>query len=103
FQKPEPKNAALTMIATATILGTLFVGISVMAYYFGIVPKADETVVSQIARATLGTGPLYFLVQGATMLILILAANSSFNGFPRLASILARDGYMPHQMSMMGD
>ncbi len=103
FQKPEPKNAALTMVATATILGTLFVGISVMAYYFGIVPKADETVVSQIARATLGTGPLYFLVQGATMLILILAANSSFNGFPRLASILARDGYMPHQMSMMGD
>ena len=103
FQKPEPKNAALTMIATATILGTLFVGISVMAYYFGIVPKADETVVSQIARATFGTGPLYFLVQGATMVILILAANSSFNGFPRLASILARDGYMPHQMSMMGD
>ena len=103
FKKPEPKNAALTMIATATILGTLFVGISVMAYYFGIVPKEDETVVSQIARATLGTGPLDFLVQGATMLILILAANSSFNGFPRLASILARDGYMPHQMSMMGD
>ncbi len=103
FKKPEPKNAAFTMIGMAVILGTLFIGISAMAYYFGIVPKSDETVVSQIARATFGTGPLYFLVQASTMTILILAANSSFNGFPRLASILARDSYMPHQMSMMGD
>ncbi|HQV12617.1 MAG TPA: APC family permease [Nitrospira sp.] len=103
FKKPEPKNAAFTMIGMAVILGTLFIGISAMAYYFGIVPKGDETVVSQIARATFGTGLLYFLVQASTMTILILAANSSFNGFPRLASILARDSYMPHQMSMMGD
>jgi amino acid transporter len=103
FKKPEPKNAAFTMIGMAVILGTMFIGISAMAYYFGIVPKSDETVVSQIARATFGTGLLYFLVQASTMTILILAANSSFNGFPRLASILARDSYMPHQMSMMGD
>lgn len=103
FKKPEPKNAAFTMIGMAAILGTMFIGISAMAYYFGIVPKGDETVISQIARATFGTGPLYFLVQASTMVILILAANSSFNGFPRLASILARDSYMPHQMSMMGD
>jgi amino acid transporter len=103
FKKPEPKNAAFTMIGMAAILGAMFIGISAMAYYFGIVPKEDETVVSQIARATFGTGPLYFLVQASTMVILILAANSSFNGFPRLASILARDSYMPHQMSMMGD
>jgi hypothetical protein len=95
FKKPEPKNAAFTMIGMAAILGTMFIGISAMAYYFGIVPKEDETVVSQIARATFGTGPLYFLVQASTMVILILAANSSFNGFPRLASILARDSYMP--------
>ncbi|MBS0172237.1 MAG: APC family permease [Nitrospira sp.] len=103
FKKPEPKNAALTMIGMAVILGALFIGISSMAYYFGIVPKEDETVVSQIARATFGTGLLYYLVQASTMIILILAANSSFNGFPRLASILARDSYMPHQMAMMGD
>lgn len=103
FKKPEPKNAALTMIGMAAILGTLFIGISSLAYYYGIVPKPDETVVSQIARATFGTGAVYYLVQASTMLILILAANSSFNGFPRLASILARDRYMPHQMSMMGD
>ncbi len=103
FKKPEPKNAAFTMIGMAVILGTMFIGISAMAYYFGIVPKEEETVVSQIARATFGTGAMYFLVQASTMTILILAANSSFNGFPRLASILARDSYMPHQMSMMGD
>jgi amino acid transporter len=103
FKKPEPQNAALTMLGMATILATLFLGISVLAYQFGVLPKEDETVVSQIARATFGDGPMYYLVQASTMLILILAANSAFAGFPRLASILARDGYMPHQMAGMGD
>jgi hypothetical protein len=103
FKKPEPKNAANTMSGMAVILGAMFIGISSLAFYFGVLPKEDETVVSQVARATFGTGPLYYLLQAATMLILILAANSSFNGFPRLASILARDSYMPHQMAMMGD
>ncbi len=103
FRPPESKNAALTMAGMALILGTLFLGISTMAYYLGVIPKADETVVSQIARATFGEGFLYYLVQGSTMLILILAANSAFAGFPRLASLLARDSFMPHQMAMMGD
>lgn len=103
FKRPESKNAALTMVGMATILGIMFLGISALAYHFGILPKEDETVVSQIARATFGEGPLYYLVQASTMMILILAANSAFNGFPRLASILARDSYMPHQMALMGD
>lgn len=103
FKKPEPQNAALTMLGMAVILGVMFMGISIMAYHYGILPKEDETVVSQIARATFGTGSLYYLVQASTMLILILAANSAFAGFPRLASLLARDSYMPHQMAMMGD
>jgi len=103
FRKPEPKNAAITMAMMATVLATLFLGISTMAYHLGVVPKEDETVVSQVARATFGEGFLYYLVQGSTMLILVLAANSAFAGFPRLASLLARDGYMPHQMAMMGD
>ncbi len=103
FRKPEPKNAAITMVMMALVLATLFLGISTMAYHLGIVPKEDETVVSQVARATFGEGFLYYLVQGSTMLILVLAANSAFAGFPRLASLLARDGYMPHQMAMMGD
>lgn len=103
FKKPEPKNAALTMLGMAAILGILFMGISTLAYQFGVLAKEDETVVSQIARATFGEGAMYYLIQASTMLILILAANSAFAGFPRLASILARDGYMPHQMAVMGD
>lgn len=103
FRPPESRNAALTMVGMAAILATLFLGISIMAYYLGVIPKEDETVVSQIARATFGEGVLYYVVQGSTMLILILAANSAFAGFPRLASLLARDGFMPHQMAMMGD
>jgi amino acid transporter len=103
FKRPESKNAATTMATMGAILGTLFIGISIMAYWYGVLPKEDETVVSQIARATFDGGMLYYLVQGSTMAILILAANSSFNGFPRLASILARDGYMPAQMKTRGD
>ncbi|HEV8329232.1 MAG TPA: APC family permease [Nitrospiraceae bacterium] len=103
FRPPAPKNAVITMITMALILGILFLGISTMAYHLGVLPKADETVVSQVARAIFGEGVLYYVLQGATMLILILAANSAFAGFPRLASLLARDGYMPHQMELLGD
>jgi amino acid transporter len=103
FKRPESKNAATTMAGMAVILGTMFLGISMLAYQYGVLPRENETVVSQIARLTFGEGPLYYLVQAATMAILILAANSAFNGFPRLASILAKDGYMPQQMSNRGD
>ena len=103
FRFPEPKNAAITMITVALVLGTLFLGISTMAYHLGVLPKEDETVVSQVARAIFGEGLLYYLIQISTMSILVLAANSAFAGFPRLASLLARDGYMPHQMELMGD
>ncbi|HLZ35948.1 MAG TPA: APC family permease [Nitrospira sp.] len=103
FRHPESKNAATTMIWMSAILATLFMGISWMAYHYGILPKEDETVVSQLARLTFGTGAIYYTVQIGTMLLLILAANSAFAGFPHLSSILARDGYMPHQMATFGD
>jgi amino acid transporter len=103
FRQPESENAATTMVAMSLILGTLFLGISTLAYWYGILPREDETVVSQLARAVFGGGPLYFLVQAGTMLLLVLAANSAFAGFPHLASIMARDGYMPHQMASFGD
>ena len=103
FKKPEPHNAAVTMLGMAAVLGVLFVGTSVLALQYGVIPKDDETIVSQIARLTFGEGTMYFFIQAATMAILILAANSAFAGFPRLASLLARDGYMPHQMAEMGD
>lgn len=103
FKKPEPHNASITMLGMAMILGILFIGTSVLALQYGVLPKDDETVVSQIARVIFGEGAMYFCIQAATMAILILAANSAFAGFPRLASLLARDGYMPRQMAEIGD
>lgn len=103
FREPESKNAATTMVWMSAILAGLFMGISWMAYHYGILAKADETVVSQLARLTFGTGAVYYAVQISTMLLLVLAANSAFAGFPHLSSILARDGYMPHQMASFGD
>lgn len=103
FRHPESKNAATTMIWMSIILATLFMGISWMAYHYGILAKSDETVVSQLARLTFGTGVIYYAVQVGTMILLVLAANSAFAGFPHLASILAKDGFMPHQMASFGD
>lgn len=103
FRPPESQNAATTMVWMSTILASLFMGISWMAYHYGILAKIDETVISQLARLTFGTGPIYYAVQIGTMALLVLAANSAFAGFPHLASILARDGFMPHQMASFGD
>jgi amino acid transporter len=103
FRHPESKNAATTMIWMSAILASLFMGISWMAYHYGIIPKADETITSQLARLTFGTGVVYYAIQIATMMLLVLAANSAFAGFPHLASILAKDGFMPHQMATFGD
>jgi amino acid transporter len=103
FKPPESSNAARTMGWMASILGTLFLGITVLAWLLRVTPSADETVVSQIARALFGTGLFYYLVQGSTMLILVLAANTSFADFPRLASLLSRDRYAPRQFTTQGD
>jgi hypothetical protein len=103
FKKPSPENAATTMIWMALILGTLFLGISVLSYAFGLLPRENETLVSQLGRTVFGDSVLYYWLQATTMMILILAANSSFAGFPRLASLLAQDGFLPHQMSELGD
>jgi len=103
FRHPESKNAAATMVWMSGILATLFMGISWLAYHYGITANAHETVVSQLARLTFGTGAAYYTIQVGTMLLLILAANSAFAGFPHLSSILARDGFMPHQMATFGD
>ena len=103
FRPPEPRNAAITMVWMSVILASLIMGISWMAYHNGILAKIDETVISQLARLTFGTGPIYYSIQIGTMALLVLAANSAFAGFPHLASILARDGFMPHQMATFGD
>ena len=103
FKPPESSNAARTMGWMAGTLGVLFLGITVLAWGLRVVPNADETVVSQIARALFGTGFFYYLVQGSTMLILVLAANTSFADFPRLSSLLSRDRYAPRQFTTQGD
>lgn len=102
FQKPEPKNAATTLIVMATLLGAFFLGVTYLASHMGLVPS-EETIISQMARAVYGTSLPYYIFQLATTGILIVAANTAFAGFPRLASVLARDDYMPHQFSFRGD
>jgi len=105
FKPPEWKNARTTLTWMAVILGTLFLGISYLATHLSIVPTHDETesVVSMVAHIVYGDGPLYYLMQASTMLILILAANTAFSDFPRLSWFLARDHYMPHQFSFRGE
>ncbi len=103
FRPPESRNAAITLGWMAGILATLFVGITVLAHALGVLPSESETVVSQIARRLFGTGILYYLIQAATALILVLAANTSFADFPRLSSLLARDRYVPRQFGNLGE
>jgi amino acid transporter len=107
FQKPEAKNAATTlswMIATLTVM---FLGITYLARYFDIHPLHSDaagyqTVVSQIARAVFGTSLMYYVLQGATVLILALAANTAYQDFPRLSFFIARDRFMPRQFTNLG-
>jgi amino acid transporter len=107
FKPPEPKNAATTLTAVAVILAVLFIGITFVANAFGIVPiisPVHQTVISQVAAIAYGQNSVgFYLFQTFTALILFLAANTSYNAFPRLAAILARDGYMPRQFSFRGD
>ncbi len=106
FKPPESRNASRTLIAMAALLFTMFLGTTFLAHQFGIVPNEEthETLVSQLGRFVFGSGsPLYYILQGATMLILILAANTSFADFPRLSYFLARDRYLPHQFANLGD
>jgi amino acid transporter len=107
FKKPETRNAAITLTWMALILGTLFIGITLLAtsYHIEANPASNPTVIGQIAQQVF-TGPLFFLYpvfQLATLFILTLAANTSYSDFPRLASLLARDHFLPHQFAFRGD
>jgi amino acid transporter len=105
FKQPEARNASRTLVVMAALLTTMFLGTSVMAWLYGVHPHASETVISQFGRIIF-TGPLgwfYYVVQITTALILVLAANTSFADFPRLASLLARDRFLPRQFANRGD
>jgi hypothetical protein len=104
FKPPEPRNAATTLTVMAILLGVLFVGITWVADSFAIVPQQHVTVVADVAATVYGSGSLgFYLFQTFTALILILAANTSYNAFPRLAALLAQDGLMPRQFAFRGD
>lgn len=104
FKKPEPRNASITLVWMGAILASAFFGLSVLAHRLQPTLSDDETVLSIIAGAVWGDGTvLYFLFQAATAGILLLAANTAFAGFPQIASILSRDGYLPRQLHNRGD
>jgi len=103
LKPPEGRNAQIVLTWLGLISIAMFLGITYLAFDFGIVPGGSETVVSKIARRVFGSGPPYYAVQAATMLILLLAANTSYAGFPRLSSILARDRFLPRQLATQGD
>jgi amino acid transporter len=103
FREPVSHNARTVLYVLAALLGTLFLGVTVLTYLYGIMPRAGETVLSQLGSAVFGRGPIYYLIQVATMTILILAANTSFTGFPRLASVMAQDRFVPRQLANLGD
>ena len=104
FRPPEWRNARTTMLIVTVLLGTLFLGTSFLAQVTGAMPATSgESVLSQIGRSVYGSGPLWYVLQFSTMGILILAAQTSFADFPRVASLLARDGYMPRQFAFRGE
>ena len=103
FKPPEAPNARIVMAWLGAISVAMFLGITYLAYDLGIVPGGNETVVSKIARQLFGTGPVYYEIQAVTMLILLLAANTSFADFPRLSFFLARDRFIPRQFATQGD
>ena len=103
FKPPEVVNARAVLAALAVIMTVLFVGTTALADLYDVIPQAHETVVSQLARQVFGSGIIYYYIQAVSMLILVLAANTAFADFPRLAFFMARDGYLPRQFSNRGD
>ncbi len=103
FKEPRSKNAGVTLIWMSLILGSLFLGISYLAKEVGVIPSESETVISQLARTIFaGRGTLYLMLIGATTVILIMAANTAFADFPRLGALVAKDGFLPRQLTYRG-
>jgi amino acid transporter len=103
FKEPRSRNAGITLIWMAVILGSLMMGITYLAVHIGAIPSEAETIISQLARTALGDrGLLYLMVIGSTTLILVMAANTAFAGFPRLGALTAADGFLPRQLAYKG-
>ncbi len=103
FKVPQSKNAGRTLVVMTILMAFLFLGSIGLTQFMGIIAGPNETILSALARQLFGGGPFYFIIQVSTMLILAVAANTSFSGFPRIAAILARDGFLPRQFTGLGD
>ena len=102
FRQPQSRNAAATMAWMSILIGSTFIGATILANRIHAVPVANETVISQLARTIYGTGALHVITLAATTIILVLAANTSFADFPRLAALHAGDGFLPRQLTYRG-
>jgi amino acid transporter len=103
FHSPEARNAQRTLVVMALLMGLLFLGSVGLTQSLAVVAGPEETILSALSRRLVGSGPTHLLIQLSTMLILTVAANTSFAGFPRLVAFLAKDGFLPHQLAGLGD
>ncbi|HEX2778358.1 MAG TPA: APC family permease [Gemmatimonadaceae bacterium] len=103
FRQPAARNAAITLSWMIAILAAFFLGVSALARHYGVMPTTEQTVLSLLGRHIFGTNAAYFALQYSTFAVLVLAANTAFADFPRLAGILSHDGYMPRQFAARGD
>ncbi|MCM2276868.1 MAG: APC family permease [Oligoflexia bacterium] len=103
FRPPMQKNAKITLVWMAVILSTLFLGITSLSHIYGVIPHEHETAVSVLGRKIFGESFFYYVLQGSTAMILILAANTAYSDFPRLSSFLAKDRFLPRQLASLGD
>ena len=103
FRRPESRNAAATLVWMGVLLGSLFLGVSILANQLEPYPSHERTVIAQLGLQVFGNGAMFVMLQVATATILVLAANTAYNGFPSLASIIAKDGYLPKQLANRGD
>jgi amino acid transporter len=103
FRHPEARNAGRTLIAMTLLMILLFVGSIGLTQILAVVAGPQETILSALARRLLGKGPVYLAIQASTLLILAVAANTSFAGFPRVAALLAKDSFLPRQLANLGD
>ena len=103
FKPPQARNAGQTLIVMAVLMSLLFVGSIGLTQFMGVVAGPDETILSALAHRLVGNGFFYLLIQFSTLLILTVAANTSFADFPRVSAIVANDGFLPRQLRGLGD
>jgi amino acid transporter len=103
FQVPQSKNAGRTLIVMAVLMGVLFLGSVGLIQWLDVAPGSEETVLSALTRRLVGSGPIYLLIQMSTLLVLAVAANTSFAGFPQVTALLAMDAFLPRQLRRLGD